>query len=398
MIKMSFVDSTIHTYELCNYSLAVMPDFSEYDNLTELNMSHNSFCTIDPVKLPPYLMKLILIKNNLNSTINHKVILSTITMLCLDENLIDVFDGRELRNLKQLSIKNNDLREFIFPPNISMLYISGNKITNLDDFPASLRAIDCSHNQLSQLPKINIGLTELLCNLNIIEELPDLPDSIMALDASDNLLRTIEQLPANLEDLTLNGNSLSDISCSLPKFLKELYLDDNQFTYLPPMPSYIEIICIKNNKITKLHSQEIPFNVNHLNISNNKLSEIPLILKNRIKEFIFSGNREDSVQPLGNPCVQPLGNPCGQPLGNPLDIVNTKGTTFDDYYHADTANETSYDESSPHTRKRSNSYSWDSDYLFNDTKTTTYEKYNFVNVNLKNPCCVSVWSTGKIII
>jgi len=386
--------------------MTYIPNLSNYVKITTLNMSNNIISTIDIKDLPPNLEKLILTKNNIGIAIDSTVIPGKIKKLFLNDNLISKFYGQNFKNLTKLSVSSNKLIEFVFPPNVKIVDISGNQLTKLPNFPSSLRAIDCGHNMLEKLPKLNDNLVELTVNLNRLSTLSDLPNTLISLDASDNLINSIIRLPDNLRDLNLNNNLLCEI-CILPESLTDLHLDDNSFTELPYLPSNITTICIKKNGIRQFNPDEIPLSVTHLDISHNKIHEIPLILKHRLDRFDYSGN-SDTISSNAITRYTIDNDSYSNDDENDYNHLFNSDDPFDNKYFSE-YNKTDYDNthnpysnySNPNLnyqkylnrQNKLNGYNaeyYGTDY-FNDTT-----KYNFVDINLKNPRCVSVYNT-KII-
>jgi Leucine-rich repeat (LRR) protein len=393
--------------------MSSIPDLSNYVNITTLNASHNYISTINIKELPPNLEKLILTKNNINISIDSTVIPGKIKKLFLNDNMISRFYGQNFKNITNLSLSSNKLTEFVFPPNVKKVDISGNKISKLTNFPSSLQTIDCGHNMLTTLPKINDNLIELIVNLNRLQTLFELPDTLISLDASDNLINSITSLPNKLRDLNLNNNLLPEI-CKLPETLNELHLDDNYFTEMPYLPENVVTVCINKNEIREFSPDEIPLSVIHLDVSYNKIHEIPLILKHRVDRFEYGGNGNSNV--ISNAITKyTLDKDSYSNDDDDFSHLYESDTPFDDTYFSN-YNKPKYDNiHNPYSNYNNNHLNYQrnmerqnninhynaeyyDNYFGNDT-TKYYNdttKYNYVNINLKNPRCVSIFNT-KII-
>ena len=65
--------------------------------------------------------------------------------------------------------------------------IKSTTLPAIDSF--KLNTLNCSSNQLQELPALPDSLTELYCSDNQLQELPDLPDGLTILDCSLNQLQ-----------------------------------------------------------------------------------------------------------------------------------------------------------------------------------------------------------------
>jgi Leucine-rich repeat (LRR) protein len=70
--------------------------------------------------------------------------------------------------------------------NIIHLNCSYNQLTELPTLPDSLLELHCSNNQLNELPTLSHSLQILSCYGNQLTELPTLPDSLRILYCSNN--------------------------------------------------------------------------------------------------------------------------------------------------------------------------------------------------------------------
>lgn len=132
------------------------------------------------------------------------------------------------------------------------------------------------------------GLTELNCSDNELIELPELPETLLILECSDNYLETLPRLPKSLE---------------------KLWCENNRIESLPELPKSLKTMICKNNLIKKLPT--IPKSLKVLSCSVNKLKSLP-ILPNSLKTLICYNNRlltlklPDSIENLScaeNPLI-----------------------------------------------------------------------------------------------
>ena len=88
--------------------------------------------------------------------------------------------------------------------------------------------INCSYNQLNNLPKLPNSLIKLKCYNNQLSSLPELPNSLKNLECSFNQLSSLPKLPNSLQKLLCYNNQLSSLP-KLPNSLQYLWCQNNQF-------------------------------------------------------------------------------------------------------------------------------------------------------------------------
>jgi hypothetical protein len=128
---------------------------------------------------------------------------------------------------------------------LRVLNCSGNELTELPALPASLRKLDCSENQLTELPALPASLRDLNCYQNQLTELPALPASLRKLECSINML-------THLPDLK-HCDSLWYISCF-----------ENALRHLPDLPDALVTFCYSENPIENPPSQDYKYAKNHV--------------------------------------------------------------------------------------------------------------------------------------
>jgi hypothetical protein len=391
---MSFIDETKSSLDMSKSHIVAFPDLSQYTNITSLNVSHNYIYNLDVDFFPPYIKSLSLSNNHLTGCVDD-VLPLTIEKLKLDNNNISKFDGSKFLNLKELSIASNNLVCFTFPPNIESLDISTNKLLKLPRFPDSLKGIACSNNLLTTLPTMNESLKCLSCNINKIEFLPYLPASLRELDASDNVIHTVVNLPNSLRCLLLSNNKLSGITCKTLNNLETLDIDNNRLQQVPLLPKNIINVNLAYNKIEEIDHSDIPYTVDKLNISYNRILEIPSGFRARFAEFEYQGNkyatRDFDMKKYG------------------ISDENEYNDDDDDYLMGSKNNIHNYFDK--HKNDRYDPY--DSDFRYGNSynhesykNLSYYDKLHnsvkypdtYTDDNLKNPYCVSVYNTKKIVL
>jgi hypothetical protein len=132
------------------------------------------------------------------------------------------------------------------PAGLTDLRCSGNKISALPSLPGDLSILKCEDNQLSALPSLPIGLNELFCQSNQLSALPPLPSGLINLSCNYNQLSALPSLPLDLKDLRCAVNHLSTLP-SLPSGLINLVCSKNQLTSLPDLPDSLDLFVCMNN-------------------------------------------------------------------------------------------------------------------------------------------------------
>jgi Leucine-rich repeat (LRR) protein len=118
------------------------------------------------------------------------------------------------------------------------------QITNYD----MVALINCSYNDIVELPKLPINIQELYCyNCNLIL-LSKLPKSLKILDCRYNQLTSLPELPNSLQILYCDNNKLISLP-KLPKSLEFLKCETNQLSELPELPIKLQKLYCYNNKI-----------------------------------------------------------------------------------------------------------------------------------------------------
>jgi hypothetical protein len=109
--------------------------------------------------------------------------------------------------------------------------------------------IDCSSNNLTQLPKLPNGLLVLWCENNQLEILPELPICLKELYCYRNQLKSIPKLATNVTELWCFNNNIKILPSFLPNSLTEIYCNNNNLQILPPCLETFKFIDYSNNPV-----------------------------------------------------------------------------------------------------------------------------------------------------
>ncbi len=129
---------------------------------------------------------------------------------------------------------------------LTSLDCSKNQLTQLPSLPSTLTHLYCYENQLRQLPTLPPALEFLSCNNNQLTQLPTLPSTLIYLVCNNNQLRQLPTLPPTLIQLDCKYNQLRQLP-TLPSILTYLFCEDNQLTQLPTLPPTLEYFDCRYN-------------------------------------------------------------------------------------------------------------------------------------------------------
>lgn len=267
--------------DMTEMKLTIIPNLRN-SGLIDIDLSRNNILQIIALALPIKLLRINISHNGASfNMLDSSNFPSTIEEIIMDSTKVNFFDGSCFPNLKKLSLCNCDMTQFIFPPNIEELEIAKNQMEVLEDLPRTLRTLNCSNNLLYALPLLNIGLEGLDCSNNKLREIPNFPYTLTHLDVSNNYLDAIIYLPPLLMDLNADSNLLEDIS-GLPEHLVNLSVNHNYLSQIPTLPKTIKMLSIKHNYLWEIRNEDIPYDIEYINICDNKfLKNIPDLLINR---------------------------------------------------------------------------------------------------------------------
>ena len=136
------------------------------------------------------------------------------------------------------------------PEDIESIDVSGKFLTYLPSLKRfhKLKKLDCSDNQLTNLPELNHSLEWLVCFNNKLTSLPKLNDNLERLNCDENKLTSLPQLNKNLRFLYCYGNQLTSLP-QLNNSLKILHCSNNQLTRLPKLNYSLQYLDCNHNKL-----------------------------------------------------------------------------------------------------------------------------------------------------
>ena len=134
---------------------------------------------------------------------------------------------------------------------VDWLRVSSRGIQSLAglEWLTALTDLNCSNNQLAELPSLPDGLEVLSCDRNHLTSLPNLPDSLEELDCTDNQLTALPMLPDSLKYLMCADNKVMVLP-ALPGGLEYLDCDNNRLSSLPTLPAGLKNLYCSGNFLT----------------------------------------------------------------------------------------------------------------------------------------------------
>jgi hypothetical protein len=187
------------------------------------------------------------------------------------------FRMANLSNMTSLNINKCILDEISYLPPVLEKFKCNNcglKIVSCKTFPTTLIEMDLSNNDI-----------ELICDF---EQLIRLKKLIL----DDNSLSYINDIPKSIEIISLKQNKLTKITF-LMEHLKEVYLNKNQIIDIEELLDTIEILDISNNNIGMICL--LPMNLRILNAYNCKLKKILCKFPPNLKKLDLFSNSLESV-------------------------------------------------------------------------------------------------------
>jgi Leucine-rich repeat (LRR) protein len=189
----------------------------------------------------------------------------------------------------------NSIEEYFaqFPDDIESIgvLIQTHYLPDLSRF-YKLRELQCTDNQLTQLPTLPPTLKYLTCCHNELTQLPTLPPTLIMLYCSNNELTQLPTLPPTLTMLLCCYNQLTQLP-TLPPTLTYLYCSNNQLTQLPNLPSTLTKLLCCNNQLTQLPI--LPPTLIHLDCQNNLLPFDHHIYETNITKYIIEMRNKNNI-------------------------------------------------------------------------------------------------------
>jgi Leucine-rich repeat (LRR) protein len=180
-------------------------------------------------------------------------------------------EGRKHLDLSYLNLQSFPHVSNDIVKNVRYLFISGNKLSSIPDLShfCKLEILDCSKNNLTELPKLPKTIEEICCKTNKITSINELVGypNLKRVDCSYNQLVTLVTLN-QLENLNIDNNKIKSLSYQ-PKLIR-LSVSDNDLETICKFPKLEHLEC-HNNKITEI--KDMP-NLKLLSCDNNKITDL----------------------------------------------------------------------------------------------------------------------------
>src|ERR1043165_1756647 len=129
------------------------------------------------------------------------------------------------------------------PQSLKTLDVERNHLTTLPVLPDSLTYLNAGNNLISVFPVLPSALLNFHCNDNLLSTFPVLPAGLLALYCARNtqISALPTPLPQQLSYLDCSGNNITQLP-SLPSTLTMLYCKNTPITVLPPLPTGFSIL------------------------------------------------------------------------------------------------------------------------------------------------------------
>jgi len=192
----------------------------------------------------------------------------------LSDSSIEMFINRLPNNIKRLDLSGHglnhipDLSRFT---NLIELNCSCNQLKELPRYSDTVEILKCDTNKLKKLHNLNHNLKELFCDNNHLTELPEFNQNLEKLSCFNNYLTSIPVLNQKLQHLDCSCNRITKLP-PLHSNLNRLYCGDNLLTSLPVLNNSLYVLCCENNKLTTL--PVLPNTIDVFRCNQNPLFEI----------------------------------------------------------------------------------------------------------------------------
>lgn len=179
------------------------------------------------------------------------------TRLCLANLDIDYLPEDLPNTIQLIDVRGTMIRKLPnkLPTTLQTLICHGAFLDELPPLPASLKKLDVSATNIKDL-KVPPFLTWLDISGTDLREIPSLPNTLSFLACSDMEIDTLPDLPVGLTTLTCTNTNIRRIQ-SVPRYLRNIYLNDNLFLEeLPTFPTKIGFLNVNNCPSLHLQPEE----------------------------------------------------------------------------------------------------------------------------------------------
>jgi len=276
---------------LTGCKLEKIPNLLAFENLQDLDLSHNKISCIEGLDKLPELQSLDLSINQLSHIEGLEQLLNLQSLNLGFNQLFRIVGLEQLTKLQSLYLWYNQLSRIEGLeqlPNLQSLNLENNQLTNIEGLEQllNLQSLNLENNQLTNIE----GLEQLL--------------NLRSLNLGNNQLTNIEGLEQllNLGSLNLRGNQLTSIVGleQLPKLFL-LDLNNNQLTSIEALGklSDLYLLSLGNNQLMSIEGLDKLTELRSLDLSKNQLKSIKgLEHLPKLRSLDLSGNQLKSIEGL----------------------------------------------------------------------------------------------------
>ena len=276
---------------LTGCKLEKIPNLLAFENLQDLDLSHNKISCIEGLDKLPELQSLDLSINQLSHIEGLEQLLNLQSLNLGFNQLFRIVGLEQLTKLQSLYLWYNQLSRIEGLeqlPNLQSLNLDNNQLTNIEGLEQllNLQSLNLENNQLTNIE----GLEQLL--------------NLRSLNLGNNQLTNIEGLEQllNLGSLNLRGNQLTSIVGleQLPKLFL-LNLNNNQLTSIEALGklSDLYLLSLGNNQLMSIEGLDKLTELHSLDLSKNQLKSIKgLEHLPKLRSLDLSGNQLKSIEGL----------------------------------------------------------------------------------------------------
>jgi Leucine-rich repeat (LRR) protein len=227
----------------------------------------------------------------------------TVRELYLNTNRLTTIFAQALPNgIEVLHAEENRIHSdglpIVWPDTIKEIYLQKNQIQETDGihWPQNLVVLNLSFNPLMYFPFMVPDTTEKInLDYTLIRKIDNLPTKLKELNINESKLRRLPHvLPNDLEILEAKYNSLSykSLPSSWGNSLRYLNLTYNRLTQVPTnLPDTLEHLVLSQNQITSVPAH-LPPNLKTLILAKNRIRTVATPYRiNRIQLVILTDNQ-----------------------------------------------------------------------------------------------------------